>query len=401
MVAERPRGLLERLVEPRGVLVAFATMFLLGLLLVPWATAEDRSPALSSYGTAPAGARGLYDVLTRLGFPTQRRLRPFRDTLDTRAVYLVLAPSVPLTAGEVNRLLGAVRAGAGLFFVPAAETGLADSLGVAAVPTLAARATRDSTNPAGLREALDASRIRMVLRHAEQRDSATRIYAAGGATVFDSLRTERGMEPVVIGRPLGRGRVLIAADPTALHNATVRQGEPGVRVVRLVEWLRGDDVARPLVFDEYHHGFGTHADVLGFLLRALVGTPPGRTLFVLGLAGLLLLVALGVRPIRPTPQRRMQRRSPLEHVEALALAYAAVPATARAAQLLVRGLHRRHGGLRGRTNESAYLRALAARAPHVAGDVERVLDAVHARGDPVGHDELTDAILRIENAIPP
>ena len=77
-----------------------------------------------------------------------------------------------------------------------------------------------------------------------------------------------------------------------------------------------------IVFDEYHHGFGTHANTRAVTVRALTRTGAGRTVLQLALAGLLLLLALGVRPVKPQPRHSIERRSALEHVGALARAYA-------------------------------------------------------------------------------
>jgi hypothetical protein len=363
----------DRLLTPGRVFGALGVLILLVILLVPWPDA-DEGPALSSYSAVPAGGRGLYEVLERLGFRTERRLVPLREAVSSDPVYLVLGAPVGYTAVEAHRLLEAVRAGAGLFVIPEPGTRLADSLGLTWAVELP---RRDSLGM----QRIGPGWVRQVLRR-----------------VDDDRVTDEGVEPVIVGLPMGRGRLVVAADPELFRNSEVRLGAPAERVVRLVEWLQDGDAARRIVFDEYHHGYGTHADPAAVARRALVTTPAGRTVLQVGCAVLVLLLALGVRPIRPRPRIRIERRSPLEHVGALARAYGAVNAEQRAAHLLVRGLLRRHGGLRAGRDEAAYLHSIAERKPGVAGEVEQVLRA-RTDGPVMPIAELGTAIQRIERAI--
>jgi hypothetical protein len=381
----------DRLLTPGRVFGALGVLILLVILLVPWPDA-DEGPALSSYSAVPAGGRGLYEVLERLGFRTERRLVPLREAVSSDPVYLVLGAPVGYTAVEAHRLLEAVRGGAGLFVIPEPGTRLADSLGLTWAVELP---RRDSLGM----QRIGPGWVRQVLRRVDDdRVSDDRYEPPDEATTFLTIETDEGVEPVIVGLPMGRGRLVVAADPELFRNSEVRLGAPAERVVRLVEWLQDGDAARRIVFDEYHHGYGTHADPAAVARRALVTTPAGRTVLQVGCAVLVLLLALGVRPIRPRPRIRIERRSPLEHVGALARAYGAVNAEQRAAHLLVRGLLRRHGGLRAGRDEAAYLHSIAERKPGVAGEVEQVLRA-RTDGPVMPIAELGTAIQRIERAI--
>jgi hypothetical protein len=86
-------------------------------------------------------------------------------------------------------------------------------------------------------------------------------------------------------------------------------------------------------------------------------------------------------------------------VGALARAYATVRANARATRLLVRGLRRRHAGLRGPRDESAYLKAIAEAHPEVADDVQMLSATMNGQDSAPGNATVTTAILRIERAI--
>ena len=93
-------------------------------------------------------------------------------------------------------------------------------------------------------------------------------------------------------------------------------------------------------------------------------------------AGLVLLLALGIRPVAPREPRHIERRSALEHVEALARAYAQARATRVATRRLLRGLRRRHAhGVWRAASDERFLAAVATRHPAVADDTRTLLDA--------------------------
>ncbi len=398
-MAER-RGL-DSLLAPRRIFLLIAVVLTITLVVAPWPTEQD-STALSSYDATPAGARGFYEILDRLGQPVERRLEAMRDTLDPDALYVVLEPAIPMTVSEVHRLLEAVRDGARLLALPAAESRLADSLEVRRVAVVHENGVAANgrvvprTGPA---QAFGVGWVRWVLRGAgtEDEDSAPTYVPPSAAVTLLSLDTRRGPEPMVVGLPYGRGRVVIAAEPDLFRNSTVREDDGSVRIVRFVEWLT-DGHRVPIVFDEYHHGYGTHAGVLREARRALIDSAAGRVVLQIAGAGLLLLLALAVRPIRPQPRVSIERRSPLEHVSALARAYAAVRATPLATRLLVRGLHRRHPGTRAGTGEQAFLSALARQDPTIGEAVERVARVFDDK-EAATASELSAALVRIEQAL--
>src|SRR5213078_5066408 len=73
-----------------------------------------------------------------------------------------------------------------------------------------------------------------------------------------------------------------------------------------------------VVWDEYHQGFGRGRSMAAVLLGWLAGTPGGWAILQLVA---VLLAGLAVTAVRFGPPRRAvatRRRSPLEHLEALA-----------------------------------------------------------------------------------
>ena len=93
----------------------------------------------------------------------------------------------------------------------------------------------------------------------------------------------------------------------------------------------------------------------------------------------VLILALGRRPLAPVSHRRLERRSPLEHVDALARAYSQARATKTAARRLVRGLRRRHSSLVKHEDDEEFLNRVAERHPALSEDVEVLRHACNQR----------------------
>ena len=228
----------------------------------------------------------------------------------------------------------------------------------------------------------------------------------GTADVRTCRAVQQGGGDVAVGFALGRGRVVVVADPDLLRNDVIRRCGWGadVRAVRMLEWLR-DGGAAPrtaLVFDEYHQGYGHAASMLDTTGNFLVQHPLGRTLLQIALAALVLLLAVGPRPIPPVDVLRVERRDPLEQIDALAHAYEQVHATRTMTARLLRGVRSRvertWSDTRARPNEE-FLADAAARAPSLAPDVELVRRALDAPIPDRTLPELGAALRRIEQTL--
>jgi hypothetical protein len=392
--------LIDRLLSPKVVFGALLALIVLTLICTPEIDPGQEESRLTTYSNDQEGARGLYLLAERLGWPVERRITPLRTTLDTAATYAVLAPVTGFTASEVNRLLEAVRAGASLLYViPFGGSPLTDSLqleptavsfrGLSAPDDPPPLASEQYERFADLYDGVP----RRALEQKGPRHGDTRIFVA--AVGFgDSL----GL-PVVIGLPLGAGRIVAVADPALLRNDVIRDGDYALLPVRVLEWLSPEE-RRRIVFDEFHQGFGEHPSLFRAVQRLLLGTPPGRAIATLGVALLLLLVAAATRAIPPRALRRIERRSPLEHVGALARAYEQVSATRLAARRLVHGVRRRHatGAARALDDES-WLRALVTRHPQLAPDVDRTIVALHRNVPPADFLGVGQSIAHIDRTL--
>ena len=209
-------------------------------------------------------------------------------------------------------------------------------------------------------------------------------------TVFLAVMTMRRLtptiRPAVIGWEMNEGRVVVLADAGIVRNSLMGGEQLTVLPQRLLEWA-APSIPAPVIFDEYHHGLGNHGSALRAVRNALIGTPVGRAGMQILLAGLVLLLALGARPIAARARMRLERRSPLEHVGALSRAYMQKGATRLAARRLVRGIRRRHGTAARGGDDEAFLKRLADRHPALAPGVKRL---VAATKDPVTPRELTE-----------
>jgi hypothetical protein len=158
-----------------------------------------------------------------------------------------------------------------------------------------------------------------------------------------------------------------------------------------------------VVFDEYHQGFGMHPGSVRAIATFLGTTGSGRTLLQLLGAALLLLATAAARPLPPRRDERAERRSPLEHVDALARAYDRVHATRTVTRRLLHGIRRR-APLRlssSAATDEEYLSAVARRYPALRDDVETILRGLRETGSRHDLDRAGEALERLETTLTP
>jgi hypothetical protein len=416
-------GRLERWLAPRTVFRVAAVVAVLAIaaeMLARQVDPAEVDPRPTSWSYAPNGTRGLYEVLGRLGWGVRRSEVPLRVPLDSTATYVILASQEDLTGREVGALLDAARRGAGIVLVPNVGSTFSDSLGIsrraaffpldATADSGAAAADTDGDSAAPARgaghEANDAEEedegesefltatalpedVRWYLHFRRPLPPDTTVFSRG--LVGDEERV------VAVGIPFGRGQLVPVADPRLFGNEVVRDDGGAVLPVRVVEYAgAGRGV---IVFDEYHNGYGRHANVLKAVGRLLRETPGGRSIAQLALAGVVLLVAAGVRALPARPRLRLERRSPFEHVGALAQAYEQAGASRVAARRLLRGLRRRHpAALKGDDDEAA-LQRLTTRYPTLAPAASALLAAARTPLPPRDFRALAEHVDAIERTL--
>lgn len=368
-----------------GVLGLIALAALLTPELIGGRTGD---PRLTTFSAQAQGARLLYELASRLGWRVARWTTGPTIVSDAHTVVAVLDPVQPVSAIEAHDILQHVRAGGGLLYVMNGGAPLDDSLhvkrnllggtyeataaGTAEVPrpSIPADSLRARHFDSGVRTASSTAeeesdaRVECVnvpsnggalpmwfdqrvqlsqLRWARRRPPDAVIFArATDRQSHDSSLGRSG--PAAAGFSLGSGRVVVLADADLLRNDVLRVCRWGLDVVavRMLDYLATGGTRRDrLVFDEYHQGFGAHPGTLRAIIVYLSRAASGHVLLQLLLGGLVLLAALGPRALPPHDAERVERRSPLEHVGALAQAYARVGATRTATARLLRGVRRR------------------------------------------------------------
>jgi len=132
------------------------------------------------------------------------------------------------------------------------------------------------------------------------------------------------------------GEVVIAADAGFFRNRTLRETPAGPFTLGLFAGRY-----RRVIFEEAHHGFEEGGSLARATLAWSLRSPWGWAMWQMSLVGLLALLGAAFRfgPARQIIRR--QRRSPLEHVRALATALAAARGHDVAIGSIVEGLRRR------------------------------------------------------------
>jgi hypothetical protein len=326
----------------RRDLVLLAVLLASVVLLAALVGGADRGeaaddPRASTLLTSDGGLQALYWTLEELEVPVARRTAPLVEGPRPRGGLALVAPTVDLSPVEVAVVMERVREGGLLVYVgsPWDRAGgpIYDSLGLAtrwirrrgphddrgaAAPSRPHRYTAGVPAVEGFRAAFA--------------DSSAAL-RGGRATVL--LAADSGAAAVTFR--VGKGRVLALADQQPLTNARLRESGAATLLARAAA-ASGDT----LWFDEYHHGFRDGSVARG-TLRRLGSIVPGGAWVHLAVLGALLLLAGARRFGTPLPPPRAERRSPLEHVEALAGAYRQADARHTARRLLVAGLARRLG----------------------------------------------------------
>ena len=352
----------------------------------------------SSYSTGPGGIRMAYELAQRTGWRTERRLTPLDSLERDSGVQVVIDPSIALGAHEVHRLFETVRRGGSLIITVDGADEVTDSLGVDLGPSgTILEDYNDPTCPDHL-----SFRSRALLRIPPMvRGLVWTKKPDGLTTVVNARFGNQTTFPVAQGFQLGKGRVVVVGQSAIFANDAVRVCEwaADLAVARIYEYVKPASAGRTLVFDEYHHGFGEHSSATKVVWRYLSNTASGHFFAQALLAGIIVLLAIGPRPLSPTDPVRQPRRSPLEHADALAHAYADVDATRTATERLVSGLRRRAGrmvSIPSSASDLVFLTAVAERDESIGPSVQIVVRALRESLPVAELNTVGDAIRRIE-----
>jgi hypothetical protein len=359
----------------------------------------DADSRRSTFLVGPLGARGYSDALRRLGVQVEPFRRP-TAAFDTIArpgtVVAVLGPTRALAPDE-GAAIAALHADLLLagFGADAAFRCLGydvrprwrDSLAVVSPPGSEARRFPRA------RAVLARRTSSVVVDSAGPDEGPVVTCTAPAARTVDTLLRTVGGQPVAIRVTLTDTRtVTLVADDRLFSNVALRQTAAGPFALGLVvpRYQR-------VIVDEYHHGFDASRSLSGATWDWTLRSPWGWAVLQLVAVGVLALLAAGIRfgPIRQGIERR--RRSPLEHVRALATALAAARGHDVAVRLMVQGLRRRlsRAGRAGRAELDAWLEELAGAVRTPRGrEALATLRAVTAR--PASADDVLHAANAVE-----
>ena len=338
-----------------------ALVFMIALGVAIWAgSRHSRVSELdirsSTFLTGPSGSKALYDVLTRLGRPAERRRTSLRRLTTTRAHYpavlAILDPVIPLDDDEIDQVVQYVRRG-GQVVTSGFGGGVLECLGwriqsdigldsvavrapnglklprAARVLTVAHRDTTTRRGIAGLRKGDDEDATRASCRTLVPYAADTIVAAVNNRPVVMRLRYRDG------------GSVTLASDGGWFTNTVWRDTD--VPMILLGVLTPSLEHPGRIAFDEYHQGFGEHrgASLSGQTWIWLTQSPAGWAILQLIAVALVWLATLAVRfgPAHAVIERR--RRSPLEHLEALGAGLESAEDADTAVQRLALGLRRR------------------------------------------------------------
>jgi hypothetical protein len=335
---------MRKLAELRVLILLAAvlvTVALLGRAAAPPGTSRD--PRLSTRLTGPLGASAFREALTRLGVDVAEWRKPLFELgrgapPDTEVLFAVLSPAGSLTRPEVRQARDWLAHGGHVLL--AGETGVEGCLGYAiegadsATPAMADITLMPAMTP----DKPPVPRATLHRLDAEEQgkitscrllapDSIERLWLSGRWPGALRLHFRSG------------GSALIIADAEIFRNRTLRNTDAGPL---LMEWLFARR-PRAIIVDEYHQGFGRSASLPGAVIGRIWNTPAGWLLVQLLVAGALFVALAAVRfgPERPAISAR--RRSPLEHLDALASGLERTNSTTTAVSLILAGLTRRLG----------------------------------------------------------
>jgi len=357
---------------PGLILVLLGTLFAVAVftLLRGRARAGQGMPDYSVYSNAPDGLAQAGEVLRKLGWQPVAVTRPIQQTRHRGLLILVeptrpglpVGPVPPLSDADVDGLLDWVHQGNTLLICCPEKTRLYDKLGV------------QLTNP----DALPGDEV----LHASP--GAVGEYTArveGIGLEWPATVTGRGAVPLwwLGGQPAavlvrhGKGRVLVAPDPSLLtHRGLLREDN----VIFLYNLAALDAEGGRVYFDEYHHGIRSGGGYWNYLRYHDQHWVVLNLVLIAGMA----LWAVGRRLGPAVPMPVTKRADGVDYAGSVARIYQKADARPLVASVLARHFLdtlTRHLRLRRSAEPREILMAWRARySQESTGRLDRLLEAV-------------------------
>ena len=254
---------------------------------------SPEGPRSSSFATSPQGMAAWAELLDRSGTEVRRlRERPSDDTLPSEGTVVMLDPE-SFTGGQA-RALRRFAEGGGRVVAGGADPGdwLAE-LTDGRAPAWDGGGETDARVLVPAPETGAAQRLRTAEAGVWDDSGGSLPLAAGGDG------------PIAVVQEAGDGRIVLLADPSPLQNRLLDEADNAALALALA----GDG---PVTFVETVHGYGTATGLAAIPARF------GWALILLGLSGLLLIVARWPRMGPPEPPEEPLFPPRRAYVDALA-----------------------------------------------------------------------------------
>lgn len=302
--------------------LALAFAIAVSLVLFQAVSRSGRSVPYSSTGAGPTGIKAVRLLLESRGHPVNLIDRPFSEMSDAGGLIFVIEPARPVTTADRAAALAMVRRGAtfvvaGTAIGPFAET-VADEIRDAAFQDAYLMPQVAGPFLSGVPGVLITSGFRLTGR-------------AGGFVQY--FGDDSG--GVVREYSIGKGRIIMVADPEAFTNRVVHT-EPANALLAL-GLARAYSRNGPVAFAEYYHGLG------GERGRHEPGLVPDYLEYAFRQLVIVILLALAVaawRFGRPIPMPAGSRRSIGEYIRSVGNLYRRAGAHEAALEGLYRNLLR-------------------------------------------------------------
>ena len=314
------------------VLLVLVAMMVVASALVGGGGGDDIRgllPDPSSYNAGWAGSMGLYLWLEALGVRVRRWEKPLHDLPEDAAVLWLLRPSIPLEESELGAVDRWVRGGGTLVLADDTVGGPIPEVWAGAAALKFGLRPQTGGQPGTVRPAFPSRYVEGVETiRSEGRVRFQRHEPVGWAPLF----ADEGGDVVAIRR-LGRGSLIVVADPGLFSNARIEVAGHARLALNIVYAHAGRGT---VLLDEFHHGHGQQ----GSFLRYVRGTALPWMVAQGALVFLVFALARGTRFGPPVPQPRKARASSLEYAAALGDLYRQAGARLVAAEALAGSFRR-------------------------------------------------------------
>jgi len=373
------------------VLVIFFFLVALNFLFfVDTQTAQENEQTgnRSSYRTTPYGTQAFYTLLEETGYPVTRLEKPYNEITDRDDIGTLILITLPEDSSpgkvEFDALNDWLEGGKQIIIIDQ-TVHLNKELGDIEANTTFAM-------PKSEVKMLQPTRYTFAVEHLKTGDAASRLRLNSHSAVYH-IGDDNGA--LLADARVKAGHVVFLTDPYIVANNGIKEADNLILALNLLAERPQGKIA----FDEFHHGYGSHAAGEG-VLAYFRGTPVPWIFWQGVLIAAVAAYTFGRRFARPLPLRRERRTTNLEFVSSMAT----ITRLARATDLAMQNVYWdfrkrlcRYCGLPSNI-ESAKLATKAARRARLdeqqLARLLTVCDQV-SRGRPVSDAELLKLVTRI------